>query len=150
MHLQFTPWRKFSAIRDRALTLNWLARSATTTHALFAARMQASRGGRLYTHELRTIRGRVVPVGPRGRPHRASAPGDFAAVDSGKLRGSIREVVTQQQFEIGTNTHYAKYLFGGTKRMKKRRMSKEALLEAKARFGPVGAFAKFRLGGPSP
>lgn len=150
MRITFVPWRQFSAIKDRALISAWLRKSAQTTHRVFGARMEASRGGRLYTHEFRTINGRSVPMRNllRARPHRASAPGAFAAVDKGLLRRSIREVVTQDQFEIGTNTHYAKYLKDGTKRMKKRKMSKEALLEAKSRFGHIGTFAKFRAGGP--
>ena len=149
IRLEFTPWRKFSAIRNQALIQSWLFRSASRTHASFRAKMESSRGGRLYTQELRTTRtGGIIAVGPRARPHRASAPGDFPAVDKAKLRGSIREVVNPNQFEIGTNTHYARYLFKGTSRMAKRKMSKEALLEAKARFGPVGAFATFRHGGP--
>lgn len=147
---QLIPWRKFSVIRDDALVQRWLARSAHTTHAFWVAKMTSSRGGRLYTQELRTNRatGAIFPIGPRGRPHRASAPGDFAAIDKGIVKGSIREVVQHWQFEIGSNAPHSIFLFKGTSRMKKRKMSKEALLESKAKWGRIGPFAKFRLGGP--
>lgn len=50
--------------------------------------------GRLYTMQYRRIRGRVVPIGPRqganlSPSHRASAPGQAPATDTGNLASRI-------------------------------------------------------------
>jgi hypothetical protein len=147
LQLKFTPWRPFHAVKDSANINSWVKHSAQITHGYFRSKMESSRGGRLYTHELRTINGRIVQMGPLGAPHRASAPGDFPARRSGRLIRSIRQAIDANGFEIGTNEHYALYLFKGTSRMKKRKMSKEALLESKSRWGHIGRLAVFRHSG---
>lgn len=144
--LRFHPWRNISAIGDKAALRAWLESLAKRSHFIFRAGMEASRGGKVYTHQLRWIGGRIVPVGPRGRPHRASKPGDWPAVDSGALKGSIRTEVTQWSMTIGTSRPYSKHLLGTPGGLiAPRKMSKDALQAGRAGAGPI-TFAKFRIG----
>lgn len=144
--LALTPWNRFKAEHDGALVRRWMQGVGDRTHLYFRSKMEASRGGRVYTHELRTINGRVLPVRKRPRgPHKASAPGDFPAKDTGRLINSIRKETTSDEMTIGTTMFYARYLKRGTKRMKRRKMSSDALKETlpSARSGLRG-FAKWR------
>jgi len=53
--------------------------------------------------------------------HRASAPGESPAVDSGNLTGSITTIMASSlEAKIGTPVGYAKYLEDGTGRMQAR------------------------------
>lgn len=146
IQLLFKRWADFLAEYNRALIRAWLEQVGNKTHLYFRGRMEASRGGRRYTQELRTIRGRVVPVGPRLRgPHTASAPGDYPAKDTGRLIGSIRRRVTADEMEIGTGMFYAKFLKYGTRRMAKRKMSSDALRETLPGVRPqLRGFARWR------
>lgn len=145
--LRFKPWRPLHAQYRRDVVQRFLNDVAATTHQKLRTGMERARGGRLYTTYFRTIGDRVVPVGKRPRPHRASAPGEFPAVDTGRLRNSIRSQVTASSAETGTNMHYARWLRSGTKRMKKRKMSKEALQQAAPiAWSRKGRFAQFRQG----
>jgi len=58
----------------------------------------------------------------RGRLHRASAPGEFPANRSGKLRKSVDYKVRSNQMEFGVSEDYGKYLEEGTKNMKPRKL----------------------------
>lgn len=64
--------------------------------------------------------GRVHPYGTRP-PHRASAPGDPPAVDTGQLRASYSGNVTRDPdgatLAVGTGSGYAAYLEFGTSKM---------------------------------
>lgn len=79
--------------------------------------------GRLYTTRFRTIgtgaTRKVIPYGTRP-PHRASAPGQPPASDTGGsgLLGSIDTTTLDRGFaaEIGTGIEYARYLEFGTDR----------------------------------
>lgn len=78
--------------------------------------------GVLYTTNFITIgRGptrRVIATTPR-TPHRASAPGDPPASDTGRLLGSITTTFFNNRLaaEIGPATSYARFLEFGTDRM---------------------------------
>lgn len=56
--------------------------------------------GRVYDVRLRTVGGRVIPVGPRPR-HRASAPGQPPAPDRGELRGSVGTAKVGGKVRVG-------------------------------------------------
>ena len=78
--------------------------------------------GQVYTHYLWTDRaGRVRPGRPRNKPHRASAPGQTPAVDTGQLRASYGHKVTRTasggELQIASGSEYAPYLEFGTSRM---------------------------------
>lgn len=74
--------------------------------------------GRTYTHYMATVGGQVVPVRPRNKPHRASAPGDAPAVDSGDLRRSIGvQKIGEGRYRVGTNLKHGLFLEFGTRRM---------------------------------
>lgn len=80
--------------------------------------------GRLYTTWFFTNRqGNVVPWGTRP-PHRASAPGDPPAVDTGRLRSSwgfqSRRTATGADVTIATGDKKAALLEFGTSKMKPR------------------------------
>lgn len=65
--------------------------------------MRKSRGGRVYR------RG--------GKRHVASTPGNFPAVDSGRLAGSIGYDAATRQVRIGAGVEYAGFVNDGTSRM---------------------------------
>lgn len=73
--------------------------------------------GRLYTR--------------RGIAHRASAPGEYPASDTGRLVNSIRAQVRRKGQNvdalIGASTDYAKMLEFGTRRMRKRPFLKPSI-----------------------
>ena len=74
---------------------------------------------------------------PRGRKtHRASAPGQPPAVDTGRLRGSItHDLQTEGQrvtARVGTNVEYAKELEFGTSTKAARPFLRPILAERKA------------------
>lgn len=81
----------------------------------------ATGSGRTYTHQFITVGNRVVPFRPRkgagqSKTHKASAPGEPPAVDSGILRASIGiEQQAGDRVRVGSGVEYAKYLeFGVT------------------------------------
>ena len=85
--------------------------------------------GRLYTQYLRTNRrtGGVFPIGDRPTPHRASAPGDPPARDTGRLMESIavtkRATAQDLTSETGPRTqsfpdkYYAAFMEYGTRKI---------------------------------
>lgn len=70
-----------------------------------------------------------------GKVHRASAPGEPPAVDTGRLRSSITHEVKIQGNEVsglvGTNVEYAKYLELGTNKMAARPFLRPAVFNNK-------------------
>ena len=67
----------------------------------------------------------------------ASSPGQYPAIRTGRLRGSISTVVTANSMTIGSNMPYSRFLRQGTTRMERRKMSDNALQEGimRARLG---------------
>jgi HK97 gp10 family phage protein len=108
------PTRK--AIRKGALQVR---RTATTS-------IRNPGKGRLYTHRFFTDKSGVVRplTGKKGQrpPHRASAPGDPPASDTGRLLGSIEVVMRDGGLaaEIGTALDYGRFLEFGTKNVEAR------------------------------
>lgn len=132
LRLTFKPWRQFRAVKDDAAIRAWMMDVAQASHRAFREGSEASRGGRVYRK-----RG--------GRIHRASAPGAWPAKDTGGMLGSIRTQVSATQVVIGTNKFYSRFLRHGTRKMRRRKMSDDALKAgiAKAR-GRMRVFARFR------
>lgn len=61
---------------------------------------------------------------------RASAPGEYPAIRTGRLLNSIGTDITSNSVELGTNTEYSADLAYGAYRLKPRLMSKSAMSEA--------------------
>lgn len=115
MRLEFLPWPRFRAFRDRAQTRKWLKSVAAEGRAAFASGMRnGPHTGRVYRR-----RG--------GRLHQASAPGEFPAKDTGRLLASLKSHTGKDEAVIGTNMFYSKFLREGTRKMARRRMSDDAL-----------------------
>lgn len=80
------------------------------------------KSGQLYEHVFATINGKVVPVGPRSgnnlsSAHRASAPGEAPATDTGHLVSGIKFVRTGIKGLLFNRVRYASWLEYGTKNM---------------------------------
>lgn len=76
-----------------------------------------SKSGRTYTTFFRTGRnGGVFPVGSRPA-HKASAPGEYSANDTGKLFASIGGTNSLFQMRVYANAKHAGYQEYGTKKM---------------------------------
>lgn len=119
----------------------YLLEIGLAAEAHMAQGMAGSRGGKLYTQELRSRRGTnwpIFPVGARA-PHRASAPGQYPAVDTGLLRRMTTNPAALDvsgggsHWELiwGTGTPYAKWLApadeGGEPRGPKRLFMRHAV-----------------------
>jgi phage gpG-like protein len=109
--IEFQPWRPFLARKRKEEIRRWL-------RAIGDASEQAFKGGM----------GNYPP---------ASAPGAWPNVRTGRLRGSIDSVVTDDSVTVGSNMHYSVYLRYGTRKMARRKMSDDALKAGmtKARLG---------------
>jgi hypothetical protein len=80
----------------------------TDTHAIAVAGIQSGGGGRVYQKSNPT------------RTHRASAPGDYPATDTGRLVSSVRMILPTASSvagEVGTSVKYGAWLEFGTSRM---------------------------------
>src|SRR5262245_29438183 len=100
--ISFTPWRKFHAFKDKAVIRRWLKTVADASEKAFK--------------------------NMKGYPP-ASSPGEYPAIRTGNLRGSISTVVTDDSMTIGSNMYYSWFLRKGTTRMARRKMSDNALQE---------------------
>ena len=67
----------------------------------------------------------------------ASAPGAWPANRTGDLKGSIRSEVSGDVLTVGTGEVYSVYLRYGTSRMKRRKMSDNALQEGIGKAGNI-------------
>jgi len=83
--------------------------------------------------------------------HRASAPGEYPATDSGRLVNSVdSQMNSDYEGELFSDVEYGRYLAGGTSRMAPRKMLYEALteaLDARPDFDALTAAVKFDGGG---
>ena len=108
--IEFKPWRPFIARKRPQEIKRWLKAVGVASEAAFKKM------------------GHFPP---------ASSPGEYPAVRSGRLRSSIRHVVTGDSMTIGSNMFYSIFLRLGTRKMARRKMSDDALKEGmtKARLG---------------
>lgn len=106
-----------------------------------AAQQLASQRAALKAQELRTEIVTQLSQPGRGREyqrgnvtHRASAPGDSPAVDSGRLRASIGvQKRGEGHYRVGTNVEYAPLLEFGTRKMAPRPFMRPAVEKVKSR-----------------
>lgn len=134
IRLVFKPWRALDVRRDNAADVAMLQDMAGLAHIKMRAGMDGPHTGRVYR-----LRG--------GRLHRASVDQtrrEYPAKRTGALAGSIRTTVTQAQMTIGTSKFYARFLRSGTIKMKRRKMSDDALkAAAPVAWGRKRPFARF-------
>jgi hypothetical protein len=115
MKLEITPWRNLTAEYSLAAKVGYLQAVGRTAERKLVAGMESSNKGRTYRKK-------------GGRIHRASAPGDFPAVNTGQLKGSRRMIVSQTEVTLGTNPSGKRWWLRDGKG--KRKMSKEAMQAA--------------------
>lgn len=119
-------WRRFGATKARPVLRRWLKAVLDESQAVFRAGMAGRHTGRIYRR-----RG--------GRLHQASvnrAGAEYPANDSGRLMASMKRAQKVDEATLGTDMYYAKFLAEGTRKMKRRRMSKEALMTGGVRARP--------------
>ncbi len=109
-------WKRFAAAKRPKVIKRWLKGVGAESYDVFKAGMLGRHTGRIYSR-------------PGGRRHQASAPGEYAANDTGDLLRSAKSTQTRDSATFGTNKAYSKYLREGTGRMKRRKMSDNALKE---------------------
>lgn len=126
--LRFVPWSRFRAVKDDAAIKEWLKGVTDAAKATFRSGMTGPHSGRVYRR--------------RGRLHKASAPGEYPATETGRLLKSAGTAVTKDEGEFGVNTFYASFLAHGTRKMAKRRMAKEAMQEGR-KAATLRSFARF-------
>lgn len=114
--LRFKPWREFAARVDQKVIRRFLDQVAKDSEKAFRRGMRGPKSGKVYS-------------GRSGRKIKASAAGEYPAIDTGGLEGSIRTRVTATSATIGTSRFYARFLREGTRHMARRKMSDDALKE---------------------
>jgi len=105
IEISFKEWAPFWATRDKAAFRRWLQLVAKESEKAFK---------------------KMKDYPP------ASTPGEYPAVRTSVLRGSIESQVTDTAVIIGTRTPYSGFLRYGTRKMRRRKMSDNALKEGMA------------------
>lgn len=117
IQLKFKGWRA-TALHSKAHVTRWLGSVADGMRDVFRQGMLGPHTGRVYRR--------------RGRVHQASVNrrrAEYPASDTGRLLASLRAESTDRTARVGTGAPYAAYLRSGTSRMKRRKMSDDALDE---------------------
>lgn len=117
--MKFTPWGKFRAVKDPDVKSRFLKNVGEASEKAFKKGNRSAKSGRIYPK-------------PGGGRYRASAPGQYPAMPTGALDKSIKYVVSGNRMDIGTSVFYAKFLREGTRKMRRRKMSDDALKEGLA------------------
>lgn len=116
--------RKYDKLIEKykSKAIEALEDSVLAIHADAVKSINEHSPGKIYTHRMATINGRVVPVEERNKPHIASKPGDAPNTDTGTLIKSIGFEVDKSNLEgvVGTNLKYGKHLEFGTVNMEAR------------------------------
>jgi HK97 gp10 family phage protein len=94
------------------------------THAIRSIQ-KGPKTGAIYDSIFRTINGKAVPVGSRtgnnlSATHRASAPGEAPATDTGRLANSLKADIQGVNATVFTNVDYAPFLEFGTRKIEPR------------------------------
>lgn len=131
MELQLIDWKHFRAAKRKGAQKRFLHQVAIASVQAFKRGSAGAGGGR------------------PGARRSASVPGQYPAVQTGRLIASLGTEVTGDTVTIGTNMHYSKYLRYGTSKMAARKMSDDALREGYrlSRAGLKG-FVKWEHGEP--
>jgi hypothetical protein len=114
--IKFTPWHPFEARKKYSAISSWL-------HAVAEASKAAFKGG----------------MGGFPPP---SAPGAWPNKRTNSLYGSVDAVVEGYSMTVGSNMYYSHYLRYGTSKMKRRKMSDDALREG-MRAGRLGRWVEW-------
>jgi phage gpG-like protein len=114
--IEFSPWGRFRARKKNEEIKRWL-------HAVGDAGTEAFRSG-------------------MGKWRPPSAPGAWPNSRTGRLKGSIRSVVTSNSVTIGTSMPYSGFLRRGTSKMARRKMSDDALKEG-MKSGRLGRWVEW-------
>lgn len=122
IRLQFIPWERFFAKRDKRVTTSWLRRVREEALKAFRAGINGQHSGNI---GYRKGGGRFT----------RSAPNEYPAKDSGNLLASLKGQSTSDEAIIGTDMFYSKFLRQGTKKMARRKMSDNALQEGRKAAG---------------
>lgn len=135
-----TDMTKMRGARELHMKLGRIGRAAVAE-----ARVALMRGA--HRVQNRAVQGIIDPPktgetypsrGRKGAPHKASAPGEFPAADTGELHGSITTVENSSRavtrFEVGANVEYAKHLELGTSKIKPRPFLGPSLAENEAQI----------------
>jgi len=109
----------------------WLKRVVLEAQNILTREMRKGGRGRVYRR--------------RGKVHRASAPGDYPAVDTGRLARSTTVAVNYPAAWIGSGVSYAPYLMFGTSKMARRKLYGDALEEAIPKVPLPSDFVSFRV-----
>lgn len=130
MRFSLKPWDKLKVVPNLAARAALLDDVANTSERHFNKGMTGTKSG----------------IKHRGLPRRSSAPGEYPANQSGRLKGSIYSKTRAKEAEVGSKTRYAGFLRNGTRFNGGRRsMSDTALIEtvpvALARAKPHTRFA---------
>lgn len=136
MQINFKPWGRFSAFKDRRQIRRFLSDSADIVlKRLKDGLRNPPKSGRLYFGKSkRTIRASV---------NRALA--EYPARDTGDLFRSAKKRVGRDEMEVGTNMFYSRFLREGTSKMARRKMSDTALEESLPKLdGKIGRFAYWK------
>lgn len=133
--LTFTGWRPFYMFRDYAVDRAYLRRIGATAERIFKDGVASPKSGRVYRRA-------------GGRSHRASAPGEYPAKDTGRHVATISHRINgRTEMVIGSGMFYAQFLRNGTSKMARRLMSDTALNRAIEQDDVgIGRFARFRHG----
>jgi hypothetical protein len=128
----FKPWREFLAVFDKRVVNDFLRAVARDSEKAFKDGIRSPKSGRMYRRS-------------GGGSHRASAPGEYPARDTGALEASIGTTVSTWSVTIGTRRFYSRFLRDGTRKMARRKMSDSALTEGvKTARHRLKGFAKWK------
>lgn len=119
----FTPWRKLEVDYRPESIRKFFLDVAKEGKKAFQEGMDGKHTGRVRRAKNRS--------NSRASVNRARA--EYPANDSGRLRKSISGRSTPTSATIGTNTDYSVFLRAGTKSMRRRKMSDDALQAGIAR-----------------
>jgi hypothetical protein len=103
IEFQFKTWAPFRAKYDKRAFKRWLEAVARESEKAFRKM--------------------------KGFPPVSKEFSEYPAVRTGKLRASIRSRITDYSVEVSSNRPYSGYLRTGTRRMKRRKMSDNAMQE---------------------
>ena len=120
--IEFSPWGQFHARKKTEEIRGWLNKVGD-------AGTEAFRGGM-----------------KQGSRTNRSSPGDWPHSQTGRLKGSIRSVVTADSVTIGTSAPYSGFLRNGTSRMARRKMSDNALEEGVRAAGKLRRWVEWSRG----
>jgi phage gpG-like protein len=132
--LSFKPWGPFTAIKDKNAVREFLHDAGEKSLKAFRKGMSGPHSGRTY-------------IRSGGRSHRASAAGEFPAIDSGALFANVSTNVNDERMVIGSSRPYSGFLAYGTSRMSARKMSIDALQEGTRGLKFPRHFVVFKQGG---